>query len=142
MVHIRAAGDWTKELHNLFKTGEIPKINVDGPYGSPSQGLYDHDTVICSGTGIGITPFASFLRSVLIRTRKNMIDFEKKKVYFVWIASQRKCFEWFDDLLQEVEAECHIIRPQIYLTLSNMNAESAMVRNFSETDLKFKLLIM
>ena len=38
MVHMRAAGDWTKKVLNLFDSGKIPKIIIDGPYGSPSQG--------------------------------------------------------------------------------------------------------
>ena len=127
MVHIRVAGNWTRKVHQLFKSGEIPKIIIDGPYGSPSQGLYDHDTVLCCGTGIGITPFASFLRSLLHQVRSNQIDIEKKKIYFVWIASQIECFEWFDDLLNEVENEVYIIEPQIYLTMSHMESDAAQV---------------
>ena len=133
MVHIRAAGDWTKEVHRLFKGEDIPKIIIDGPYGAPSQGLYDHDIVLCCGTGIGITPFASFLRSLLDRARRKKLD-PKRKVYFVWIASQMQCFEWFDDLLREVEEEVTQIKPQIYLTMSNMDSEAGVVSrlNFSQ----------
>jgi len=89
--------------------------------------LYDHNIVLCSGTGIGITPFASFLRSLLYHARSNQIDITEKKIYFVWIASSKDCFEWFDDLLTQVEEEVPAIRPQIFLTMSNMNADTAQV---------------
>ena len=112
-------------MHSLFKNGKIPRIIIDGPYGSPSQGLYDFDTVLCCGTGIGITPFASFLRSVIHRSKTNQM--ENKKIYFVWIANQIQCFEWFDDLLGKVERDAPCVRPQIYLTMSNLDTDMAHV---------------
>ena len=43
------------------------KIMVDGPFGSPSSNIYrsEHAVLIC--TGIGITPFASILQSIVYR---------------------------------------------------------------------------
>ena len=119
LVHIRVAGNWTRKVHSLFKNGAVPRIIIDGPYGSPSQGLYDYGTVLCCGTGIGITPFASFLRSVIHRSRNGQMN--DKKIYFIWIANQIQCFEWFDDLLGEVERDAPCVSPQIYLTMSNLD---------------------
>ena len=73
---------------------------------------------------LGITPFASFVRSAMIRKLES-------KIYFVWIAPNIDCFEWFDELLRQAEAKVPFLRVMIFLTLSNMDPETAQVRNQS-----------
>ncbi len=42
----------------------MPAISVDGPYGASSQEVFDYETVVLVGGGIGVTPFASILKSI------------------------------------------------------------------------------
>ncbi len=72
-VHIRIVGDWTKKMANRLGYYEgsnkldasmLPVLRVDGPFGTPSQQVYDYETVVLVGAGIGVTPFASILKSM------------------------------------------------------------------------------
>jgi NADPH oxidase len=42
-----------------------PILRVDGPYSTPTEHFSDFNSIILVGAGIGITPFASVLRSLL-----------------------------------------------------------------------------
>ena len=37
----------------------LPRVMVDGPFGSASEDFLKYDTVLLVGAGIGVTPFAS-----------------------------------------------------------------------------------
>jgi NADPH oxidase len=54
-VHIRQVGDWTKALANkLAKYPEdVPRLSIDGPYGSPADDVFNYDGVVLVGAGIG-----------------------------------------------------------------------------------------
>lgn len=81
-MHIRVAGDFTSAFAKALgcdfdskpekgaeKTGGIvvpppinrvlPRIMVDGPFGSASEDFLNFETVLLVGAGIGVTPFAS-----------------------------------------------------------------------------------
>jgi len=97
------------------------EIYIDGPFGSPSSNFYRAEHAVLIGTGIGITPFASILQSIMHRywqvkkkcpncdyqwsddTLSNM--FNLKKVDFFWINRDQKSFEWFVKLLSQLEIE-------------------------------------
>ena len=58
---------------------------IDGPYGTPIQGLATVDHAILIAAGIGVTPFASVLQHLLNEKRnttqsKEKGDFRLKKV--------------------------------------------------------------
>ena len=58
---------------------------IDGPYGTPIQGLTTVDHAILIAAGIGVTPFASVLQHILNEKRnttqtKEKSDFRLKKV--------------------------------------------------------------
>ena len=42
----------------------MPRIAVDGPFGTASEDVFTYPVAICVGSGIGVTPFASLLKSV------------------------------------------------------------------------------
>ncbi|KAJ1533447.1 hypothetical protein HK096_005243, partial [Nowakowskiella sp. JEL0078] len=82
-VHIRVAGDWTTNFSKRLgcewdpKTSSekipifgdeakkiLPKIRIDGPYGTPSEDVFDFEISLCVGAGIGVTPYASILKSI------------------------------------------------------------------------------
>ena len=125
---MRSAGDWTGNLHKILeevkKSGDIskaPKIAIDGPFGASSQDIFDYEYAVCVGAGIGVTPFASLLRSIFYKKRLNT-RILLKKVHFVWICPEMKAFEWFTDLLRQVEiqlesiGERSLLSIQIYLS--------------------------
>merc|ERR1719419_1446665 len=97
------------------------EIYIDGPFGSPSSNITRAEHAVLIGTGIGITPFASILQSIMHRywsskiscpdcnytwTNENMGNmFNLKKVDFFWINRDHTSFEWFVDLLSQLEIE-------------------------------------
>lgn len=92
-VHIRVAGDWTTAMSKAVgcdfgKKGDkekdaggkvigtntnppinkvLPRVMVDGPFGSASEDFLNYETVLLVGAGIGVTPFASILKSIWYR---------------------------------------------------------------------------
>jgi hypothetical protein len=46
------------------------KVLIDGPYGTPSQHIFDSEHAVLIASGIGITPFASILQSLMYRYRR------------------------------------------------------------------------
>jgi NADPH oxidase len=85
-VHIRVAGDFTGALAKAVgcdfdsKGGKeaaaaggkvvgtatnppinrvLPRVMVDGPFGSASEDFFKYETILLVGAGIGVTPFAS-----------------------------------------------------------------------------------
>jgi hypothetical protein len=45
-------------------------LQITGPFGAPAQKVWSFDTIMVVGAGIGVTPFASILRSVQLRTQQ------------------------------------------------------------------------
>lgn len=41
-------------------------VLIDGPFSSPMQGIIRDDVAICIAAGVGITPFVSVLREILM----------------------------------------------------------------------------
>lgn len=46
-----------------------PVIKIDGPFGSASEEVFRYQRLILVGAGIGVTPFASIMRSLALRAR-------------------------------------------------------------------------
>ncbi|KZT00716.1 NADPH oxidase [Laetiporus sulphureus 93-53] len=144
-VHIRVVGDFTRALAEavgcdfdskgrgtenggkLIGTAANPPVNrvlprvmVDGPFGSASEDFLNYETVLLVGAGIGVTPFASILKSVWYRM--NNLDKSKptrlSKVYFTWVIRDFGSAEWFHSLLQAIEEQDtqNRIEINIYLT--------------------------
>jgi NADPH oxidase len=108
-VHIRIVGDWTKKVAHLlgcFGKGEAgvkaPRIYVDGPFGAPAEDLYNYKAAILIGTGIGVTPAASLLKSVWYRYYRNA-PMPLRKLYFFWINRDAEAFSWFQSLIASLE---------------------------------------
>jgi len=116
-VHIRIVGDWTGDLFNFLnpekKLGIIqenllsapdgsPIFRIDGPYGAASEDTFKFKTVMLIGGGIGVTPFASILKSVRYRIDMSG-ESAIQKVYFFWVCRDKNAFEWFSDLLAALE---------------------------------------
>jgi NADPH oxidase 2 len=145
-VHIRLVGDFTKALAkavgceleskdkdkgaaqaggkvigtntNINRT--LPRVMVDGPFGSASEDFLKYETVLLVGAGIGVTPFASILKSIWYRMN-NFNDSKPtrlSKVYFTWVIRDFGTAEWFHSLLHAIEEQDtqNRIEINIYLT--------------------------
>lgn len=49
------------------------QIFIDGPYGAPSSHIFRAQHAVLVGTGIGVTPFASILQSIMHRYWKGKL---------------------------------------------------------------------
>jgi predicted ferric reductase/Ca2+-binding EF-hand superfamily protein len=107
-VHVRALGDWTSALRarvTAMEDGAAPSamaVHVDGPYGSPTTHLFRARRPVMIGAGIGVTPFASVLESLMSRVESGA-PLTPQRVHFVWLNRDQYAFEWFADLLEDLE---------------------------------------
>ncbi|KAI0049542.1 NADPH oxidase B [Auriscalpium vulgare] len=143
-VHIRVVGDFTGALAKALgcdfesrgEKGEkgdaggkvvpppinrvLPRVMVDGPFGSASEDFLNYETILLVGAGIGVTPFASILKSIWYRM--NNFNSSKptrlSKVYFTWVIRDFGTAEWFHSLLHAIEEQDtqNRIEINIYLT--------------------------
>ncbi|XP_054128959.1 NADPH oxidase 5 [Melozone crissalis] len=97
------------------------KCFLDGPYGTPSRRIFTSEHAVLIGAGIGITPFASILQSIMIRYRRRKQscpscrfswseerrdeEMTLRKVDFIWITRDQQHLQWFLGLLAKLEAE-------------------------------------
>ncbi|CAK5274328.1 unnamed protein product [Mycena citricolor] len=99
-------------------TGSMPVVRIDGPYGAPTEDVFDVEVAVLIGAGIGVTPFASILKHIWYRQRKGNLG-TLRRVEFFWIVRDAPSFGWFQSLLSEVEAaqaDPNFLRINIYLT--------------------------
>ncbi|CAF2032667.1 unnamed protein product [Rotaria magnacalcarata] len=104
------------------KSNKREPIFIKGPYSSCARYVFDSKHVVLIGGGIGVTPYASILSSLMAQFRASSIackhcnctnylstDLSGKrrlqKVDFVWVNRDYKNFEWFLNLLRQFEQE-------------------------------------
>ncbi|CAK7205868.1 hypothetical protein SEUCBS139899_008648 [Sporothrix eucalyptigena] len=131
-IHVRVVGDFTRELAKALGcefdrkdkdaskvvgvNGDnnevdpalrriLPRVYVDGPFGSASEDVFKYEVSVLVGAGIGVTPFASILKSIWYRMNYPQSKTRLSKVYFVWICRDFGSFEWFRSLLLAIEAQ-------------------------------------
>lgn len=71
------------------------------------------------GGGIGVTPYASILNDLVFGTSTNRYSgVAYKKVYFIWICPSHRNFEWFIDVLRDVENKdvTNVLEMHIFIT--------------------------
>ncbi|KAF7303642.1 FAD-binding FR-type domain-containing protein [Mycena indigotica] len=153
-VHIRVVGDFTRALAKSVgcdfegakgkeKSKEqeaqvvmttsnprinrvLPRIMVDGPFGTSSEDFLNYETVLLVGAGIGVTPFASILKSIWYRMQ-NFSEGKRtrlSKVYFTWVIRDFGTAEWFHSLLRALEEQDSQSRIEINIYLTgSVNVE-------------------
>ncbi|XP_010892023.2 NADPH oxidase 4 isoform X1 [Esox lucius] len=108
-IHLRVVGDWTErfaelllpdpraesEILPMVQQRRYPKLHVDGPFGSPSEEVFNYEVSLCVAGGIGVTPFACVLHTLLDGWRR----FRLRRLYFVWVCRELQSFYWFAELL-------------------------------------------
>ncbi|KAL3884555.1 hypothetical protein ACJMK2_024688 [Sinanodonta woodiana] len=120
---------------------KLEKCFIDGPYGTGCREVFDTEHAVLIGAGIGVTPMASILQSVWYKYKEAKQVCSKcqhswfgqvpesmmklKKVDFIWINRDQRCFEWFVSLLTKLELEQsedqdgsfeHFIQMRMYMT--------------------------
>lgn len=139
-VHVRMVGDFTRALgealgcsldrptparpHKISRKASravpvssnglaqvLPRIYIDGPFGSASEDVFKFETAVLVGAGIGVTPFASILKSIWYRMSAGHTDdvapTRLRKVYFFWVCRDFGQLEWFKSLLGAIEEQDH-----------------------------------
>ncbi|XP_013406474.1 NADPH oxidase 5 [Lingula anatina] len=101
---------------------EALEVYIDGAYGAPASNFFQAEHAVMIALGIGVTPFASILQSIMRRYNTAKHECPKcthswidedlsdtlgslKKVDFFWISRGIRSFEWFSDLLTQLELE-------------------------------------
>ncbi|NWR55342.1 NOX5 oxidase, partial [Bucorvus abyssinicus] len=164
-LHIRSLGQWTNKLYEYFQQPESPSLElkplsrslrekrrqrwaqcyIDGPYGTPTRKIFTSEHAVLIGAGIGITPFASILQSIMYRYRRrkqscpschyswceDLQDEEMtlRKVDFIWINRDQRHFEWFVSLLTKLEMEQAEQEPGGRFLEMHMYMTSALSKN-------------
>ncbi|KAM6924272.1 NADPH oxidase 1 [Xenentodon cancila] len=144
-VHIRSAGDWTDKLIDIMQKlpegAQGPKMGVDGPFGTASEDVFDYEVSMLVGAGIGVTPFASILKSIWYKFKDSDPKLRTRKIYFYWLCRETYAFEWFADLLQVQEKEMEergmgdFLTYKLFLTgWDQSHVNHVMVRFDEDTD--------
>jgi len=98
----------------------LPRVMIDGPFGSASEDFLNFETVLLVGAGIGVTPFASILKSIWYRMNNlhHSQPTRLSKVYLTWVIREYGSAEWFHSLLHAIEEQDtqNRIEINIYLT--------------------------
>nr|XP_033330474.1 NADPH oxidase 5 [Megalopta genalis] len=113
--------DAKSDVASLNYLGKPLEIFLDGPYGAPASHIFQAQHAVLIATGIGVTPFASILQSIMHRYWKARHTCPKctfswasdipstvmhlRKVDFFWINRDQRSFEWFVNLLSQLEME-------------------------------------
>ncbi|XP_030066311.1 NADPH oxidase 1 isoform X1 [Microcaecilia unicolor] len=137
-VHIRSAGDWTEKLIDAFQQQKpnTPKIAVDGPFGTASEDVFQYEVSMLVGAGIGVTPFASILKSIWYKFQHADQSLKTKKIYFYWICRETGAFAWFADLLASLEqkmmssGKADFLNYRLFLTSWDSNIAGQVGINF------------
>ncbi|XP_070807848.1 NADPH oxidase 1 isoform X3 [Pituophis catenifer annectens] len=81
-VHIRVAGDWTETLIDTLQqpNSPMPRMMVDGPFGTASEDVFQYEVAMLVGAGIGVTPFASVLKSIWYKFQHGDQELQTRKV--------------------------------------------------------------
>jgi predicted ferric reductase len=89
---------------------------IDGPYGTASGQIRESRYAVLIGAGIGVTPFTSVLESIVLRSQAGYV--RPEKVHFYWLNRDAHSFEWFADLLFQIESldERRCVDINIYMT--------------------------
>uniref|UniRef100_A0A8C2I760 NADPH oxidase, EF-hand calcium binding domain 5 n=1 Tax=Cyprinus carpio TaxID=7962 RepID=A0A8C2I760_CYPCA len=171
-LHVRSMGQWTNRLYEYFRQPESQAISnkrltaslrnrrhetklsenhrycnikcyVDGPFGTPTRQIFASEHAVLIGAGIGITPFASILQSIIYRMRKQNCpncnyswcetikdnEMKLRKVDFIWINRDQKSFEWFVSLLTKLEMDQADEEPEGRFLEMHMYMTSALSKN-------------
>ena len=132
-LHVRSLGNFTRALHELAqarsKLASPPLLyaSLDGPFGTSSRRIFEARHAVLVAAGIGVTPFASVLESIVLRGRAGESPLEK--VYFYWLNRDATSFEWFARLLATLESSApdKLVDIRIFMTGGRGNVSATLL---------------
>ncbi len=136
-IHVRNRGDWSGALHNLAGQRHPERRKwrayIDGPYASPTSSVYRSGVAVLIAGGIGVTPFASLLNSLLLSRQRGKAVNPGQVIHFHWLNRSQTSYEWFIDLLTRAEKQlgARLFHLHIHLT--------SLTRNLSNTVMQVAL---
>eukprot|EP00455_Lapot_gusevi_P013781 TRINITY_DN167_c0_g2_i1.p1 TRINITY_DN167_c0_g2~~TRINITY_DN167_c0_g2_i1.p1 ORF type:complete len:551 (-),score=210.53 TRINITY_DN167_c0_g2_i1:160-1812(-) len=86
----------------------LPLLCVDGPHAAPCQHVKEYRTVMVVGGGIGVTPLAATMKSIVYhRWKFSLGESFPNHAYFYWMCAHNDLdsFRWFARTLKEVDDE-------------------------------------
>ena len=130
-LHVRALGDWTKALRNWAElrhragSQEPVPAHLDGPYGAPCAEILKSPRAVLIAAGIGVTPFASVLESIVLNAQQN--EATLSRLDFYWLNRDQYSFEWFTELLGKLTRldERGLVSVHVYMTGARSDAACA-----------------
>lgn len=87
------------DVTKMSSTLSLPSIRIDGPYGAPAEDVCKFECAVLVATGIGVTPWASVLKTIIARHRAGTLQ-PLRKIYFVWLNRDASGFEWFASMVR------------------------------------------
>ena len=130
-LHVRTSGNWTSALERLAKArregGPPLEVHVEGPYGTASAHVLESRHVLLVAAGIGVTPFASVLASMLARLERDR-ELPAEAVHFVWVCREQRAFDWFSNLLGRVERAGARFDVRIFMDAGRRDLKSSVLR--------------
>jgi NADPH oxidase 1 len=129
-IHIQQAGDFTgifadaldvdgdhyelTTIHSTdiqelrLKPGQMfPRMRIDGPYSSLAEDVFSHEASVTVGAGIGITPWASVLRSIWhLRNDPGRTPAPQlKRFHFIWVCKDVLHYRWLHEHIMALETQ-------------------------------------
>ena len=140
-LYIENVGDWTKCLYNLVKNKcDIPNIYIDGPINSPSENFDKYDICMMVCGGIGITPFLSIIKNIVLQTynykkvnifNEQLEKLSKRKIYLYWCNRNQNLFNICSKILNDIiKLDCmNQVEIHTYLTKIKNNMHLDILSN-------------
>mmetsp|Transcript_23115 Transcript_23115/g.63365 ORF Transcript_23115/g.63365 Transcript_23115/m.63365 type:complete len:1215 (+) Transcript_23115:341-3985(+) len=95
------------------------QLFADGPYGTASEEVFHYEVMVLVAAGIGVTPFASILKTLAHQAKADKLETPLKKVAFYWVCRDEREFMSFKDIMigiVEDKAISDIFELNTYLT--------------------------
>ncbi|XP_045783911.1 NADPH oxidase 4-like [Maniola jurtina] len=99
VIWIKVKGDWTESLEKLINERGPNNLTIliDGPFSSPMEGVCASKVAICIAAGVGITPFVSVLKDLLINPRSRLPG----RIHLIWIVRHESELIWIAKLAND-----------------------------------------
>ncbi|KAJ1678211.1 hypothetical protein EV182_004545 [Spiromyces aspiralis] len=89
---------------NAGQTARSLRIFVDGPYGAPTQHLFNYSVGVMIAGGIGITPFLSAMKYHLTKSIAGEST-QLRRLYLIWSVRDLGALEWLGDLWEMLRVQ-------------------------------------
>ncbi|KAL3659331.1 hypothetical protein V7S43_015602 [Phytophthora oleae] len=104
-ILLKSLGDWTEDLvrYSEFcqRNNVLPKIYMDGYYGSSLEMYEEYSTVCLVGGGIGVTPLLSILEDIVAKLQKG--ETLRQKVIFIFSFRELSLLEEIHPVLMQIK---------------------------------------